>query len=243
MSLLSGPHGLTSFYLSRPAPCPYLPGKVEQKIFACLSGEKNGDALLNSALTQNGFRRSQKTVYRPACPSCMACVPVRIALKNFKPGQSLRRIARRNAALESRIWPWEKAAGLFELFANYQQARHAGSDMARMSEEDFLAMMQDGGGNAFLLCLHDASGAPRAAMLADRLDHGFSAVYSFFDPVFAQQSPGTELILRLAAQAQDERLDYLYLGYWIRDCRKMAYKTRFPALERLGPQGWEPFEG
>jgi arginine-tRNA-protein transferase len=242
MSLLSDPLKQAAFYLTKPGPCPYLPGRVEQKIFARLSGDANDDFFLNSALSQNGFRRSQKMIYRPACPSCMACIPVRIKTEHFSPNQSLRRILRRNADLKSVIIPVEDARTLSELFASYQKQRHPESEMATMLDVDFMAMMQDGGANAFLFTLQDSNNKTVAAMLVDKLHHGASAVYSYFDPIEASRSLGTTLILYLVDWVKSEHLEYLYLGYWIRDCRKMAYKSRFPSLQRLGPHGWEDFD-
>jgi arginyl-tRNA--protein-N-Asp/Glu arginylyltransferase len=241
MSLLSDPLKQTAFYLTKPAPCPYLPGRVEQKIFARLSGESDDDFYLNSSLSQSGFRRSQKMVYRPACPACMACVPVRIVVKDFAPNQSLRRVLRRNADLKSVILPVDDCAELSELFTHYQNSRHPESEMAAMEEPDFVSMMRDGGENAFLFTLQKEDGQKMAAMLVDKLHHGASAVYSYFEPSEANRSLGTALILHLAEWVRSQNLDYLYLGYWIRDCRKMSYKARFPALERLGPHGWEAF--
>ncbi|MBI3420353.1 MAG: arginyltransferase [Proteobacteria bacterium] len=242
MSLLTDPLKQTAFYLTKPAPCPYLPGQVEQKIFTRLSGEARDDFFLNSTLSQTGFRRSQKMIYRPACPACMACVPVRIVVRDFAPTARLRRILRRNADLKAVSVAIKDAHKLSDLFARYQALRHPESEMADMQEGDFLSMMQDGGANAFLLTLQKENGQALAAMLVDRLHHGASAVYSYFEPAEAQRSLGTALILHLVDWVKSEHLDYLYLGYWIRDCRKMAYKSRFPSLQRLGPHGWEPFE-
>lgn len=232
--------GQLTFYLTRPAPCPYLQGQVEQKIFTRLSGEPKSDFFLNSSMNQHGFRRSQSMVYRPACPACMACVPVRINLAAYAADRRLRRVARRNADLTPRLLPVSEALRFCRLFFAYQQARHAESDMAAMSEADYLAMMQDGGANAALLTLAGPSGDTLAAMLVDRLHHGYSAVYSFYSPQEEKRSLGTALILALLAQADAEKLPYVYLGYWVKNSPKMAYKSGFPGLERLGAAGWEP---
>jgi arginine-tRNA-protein transferase len=241
MSILTDPLKQTAFYLTKPAPCPYLPGRVEQKIFARLAGEAKDDFYLNSTLSQNGFRRSQRMVYRPACPACMACVPVRIAVNDFSPSARHRRILRRNADLmpvEVAVKDCEKLA---DLFAYYQRTRHPESEMADMQPTDFASMMQEGGDNAFLLTLQNTKGDTVAAMLVDKLHHGASAVYSYFDPREASRTLGTALILHLVDWVRRQHQDYVYLGYWIRDCRKMTYKAQFPALERLGPHGWEKF--
>lgn len=229
------------FYLTRPSPCPYIDGQVEQKIFARLSGKAREDFILTSQLTPHGFRRSQTIIYRPACPTCMACVPVRIAVHVFEATRNLAKVAKRNMDLKTKIISTRDAEPLFALFTAYQQARHNDGDMAHMNLDDFIAMMNEGSDNAELLCLEDASGTIIAAMLIDRLVNGTSAVYSFFDPAQEKRSLGTELILRLIEETKAQDLYFVYLGYWIKECKKMAYKARFPALERLGSHGWEAF--
>ena len=78
------------FYLTAPAPCPYLPGRAERKVFTHLVGDRA--AALNDILTQGGFRRSQNIAYRPACEGCRACISVRDV------GRRLRHDARASSA-------------------------------------------------------------------------------------------------------------------------------------------------
>jgi leucyl-tRNA---protein transferase len=143
------------FYLTRPSPCPYLDGQVEQKIFTRLSSNGADDAksngMLASQLTPFGFRRSQTIMYRPACPTCMACVPVRIDVARFALTKNLRRIHSRNADLKTRIISTRDAEPLFPLFKSYQNMRHTQGDMAQMELPDFMAMMNEGSDNAALL--------------------------------------------------------------------------------------------
>jgi arginine-tRNA-protein transferase len=242
MSHLPDHLGQLTFFLTRPAPCPYLQGQVEQKIFTRLSGDTKSDFFLNSSMNQHGFRRSQEMIYRPACPACMACVPVRINVAAFVPDRRLRRIARKNADLKSDFLPVAAAAKFHSLFDRYQQTRHGDSDMAAMNRSEFLSMMQDGGENASLLTLTDGEEKVIGVMLLDRLHNGVSAVYSYYEPTHEKRSLGSELILRLVNEALAQSLPYVYLGYWIRDSRKMSYKGSFPSLERLGPNGWEAFQ-
>ncbi len=113
--------------------------------------------------------------------------------------------------------------------------------MVNMSLGDYTAMMQEGAAHSFFLTLRDEEGNVLAAMLADRLQSGVSAVYSFYDPREDKRSLGTALILHLVEWAKAQSHAYIYLGYWIKECRKMNYKSRFPALQRLGSEGWESF--
>ena len=85
------------------------------------------------------------------------------------------------------------------------------------------------------------AGALVAASLIDRLDDGISAVYSFFDPAQRKRSLGSWSILWLVEECRRPERPYVYLGYWIAESPKMAYKARFPALERLAAAGWTAF--
>src|SRR5271156_2901364 len=131
---------LLQFYLSGPLPCPYLPGRVERKLFTRLTQKEATDIELNSTLTRAGFRRSHDIVYRPACPSCNACVPVRIPVRSFKPSRSLKRIAAINRNLMVEDVSADVTDEQYALFMAYQTARHPDSDMARMPRTEFVNM-------------------------------------------------------------------------------------------------------
>jgi len=227
------------FYRSAPRPCAYLPGRNEQLIFAEL--EDSGAASAYDALTHAGFRRSHNIIYRPACANCAACIPVRIVAHDFEPNRSLRRIASRNTDLRVRRRSPGVSAEHYILFRRYQKARHAGGDMADMSLAQYRAMVEDTTVDTFLTEFR-VSGPDQklaAVVLGDRLGDGLSAVYSFFDPAMRRRSLGTQVILWLIGEAVRLNLPYVYLGYWIDESPKMAYKTRFRPVEALGPKGWQ----
>ncbi|MDD4616960.1 MAG: arginyltransferase [Alphaproteobacteria bacterium] len=227
------------FYLSAPMPCPYLPDQTERKLFTRIRAEPcESNAELNAILCRAGFRRSQNIIYRPACAACEACVPVRIPVLDFIFTQSLRRIVSYNTDLHLTREAIEPTAELYDLFYRYQKARHSGSDMATMDQADFAAMLKEGAADTGLYCLREENGALKGCMIADRMDDGFSAVYSFFSPAEPRRSLGTALILLLINVAKEERKPFVYLGYWIDKARKMAYKKRFRPLQALGPNGW-----
>lgn len=228
--------GLQHFFRSGPMPCPYIPGRIERKLFTRLSGPNA--AALNSMLSRAGFRRSHDIIYRPVCPSCRACLPVRIPAAQFRPGRTMRRIQSINADLAIVERPARATEEDYGLFLEYQRHRHGDSDMARMSEADFATMVEEGNAGTSLFEFRDAGGTLAGVMLTDRLEDGFSAVYSYFDPREDRRSLGTFMILSLVRQALHEGLPYVYLGYWIEDSRKMAYKQRFQPLEVLTEAGW-----
>jgi len=227
------------FYLSGPLPCPYLPAQVERKLFTRLNENAEvSNADINSALCRAGFRRSHDVVYRPACSACNACVPVRIPVHFFAPPRSLRRVAAHNNDLTWESGEPVPSAELFALFSAYQKTRHGDSDMAHMTENDFQEMLQDGNADTHLYQLRDSDGALKGCMIADHVGDGLSAVYSFYAPDESRRSLGTFLILSLIAEAQKRDWPFVYLGYWVAESRKMAYKARFKPLQILGSNGW-----
>lgn len=229
------------FYRMPPRPCPYLAGRTEQNIFTELAGPNVGQ--LYDALTHAGFRRSHNVAYRPACPGCQACIPVRVVAEAFRPGKSLRRVLKRNDSVVA-----EDVAGLatdeqFRLFTRYVGSRHGDGEMAGMSFADYTAMVEDSPLRTFITEYRDGERGPLvAACLVDRLADGLSAVYSFFDPALADRSLGTHMIMQLIDRTRELGLRYLYLGYWIPGSRKMSYKSRFRPLEGLGADGWSRLE-
>jgi arginine-tRNA-protein transferase len=230
---------LLQFYLSGPLPCPYLPGRVERKLFTRLTGEAETDAEINATLTRAGFRRSHDIVYRPACSECNACVPVRIPVRAFEPSRSLKRVIAINKYLTVEVLGTDVTAEQFALFIAYQKARHPDSDMARMNMFDFTQMLREGQSDTHMYELRDAQKKLVGCIIADHVSDGISAVYSFFAPQDDRRSLGAQLILTLIDAAQKNNLSYVYLGYWIAASRKMAYKARFQPLQALGAQGWD----
>lgn len=230
---------LHHFYRTSSQPCPYLDGFIERKVITELSGPT--PQVLYNDLSRAGFRRSHQLAYRPACPTCSSCVPVRVAVAGFAPGRSIKRLEALNADLTVETIEAAGTVEQFRLFTRYQLARHAESDMANMGFGDYRAMIEDSPVSTALVTLRDRTGRLAGVCLTDDLDDGASAVYSFYDPDQPKRSLGTWLVVALIERARQRGRPYVYLGYWIAGSRKMAYKTRFQPLEALGPHGWVPF--
>jgi leucyl-tRNA---protein transferase len=224
------------FFATSPVACPYVPGRAERKLVVELSG--SDPTQFYDDLSRAGFRRSHHFAYRPACRGCSSCVPVRIAVDDFTHTRSTRRVRNTNLDLSGRLVPARAAPEQFRLFSAYQRSRHGDSDMASMTYIDFRGMVEDSPVQSAMAEFRDSSGSLVAASLIDLLDDGFSAVYNFYDPRQPRRSLGTWSILWLVEQCRKRGLPYVYLGYWIADSPKMAYKARFTALEHLTAGTW-----
>jgi arginyl-tRNA--protein-N-Asp/Glu arginylyltransferase len=224
------------FYTTAPLPCPYLPGRTERKIVTELSGTEA--EALHERLSRAGFRRSHNIAYAPVCPGCQACVPIRVVSEEFMPDRTQRRILRANADLTISEMPARATAEQFTLFQRYQKNRHADGDMAAMGYYDYRAMIEDTPISTGILEFRDARDRLLGACLTDWLADGLSAVYSFFDTDEDKRSLGTFAVLWLIGRARSLGLPYVYLGYWVPESRKMAYKARFRPSEILISGAW-----
>jgi arginine-tRNA-protein transferase len=224
------------FYTTAPLPCPYVPGRTERKVVTEITGP-DADGL-HDRLSRAGFRRSHNIAYAPVCPGCRACVPIRIPVATFQPGRTLRRISQANRDVDGYDVPARATAEQFLLFQRYQQARHGEGDMATMSFYDYRAMIEDTPIETSVVEFRDRDDRLVGGCLTDRLGDGLSAVYSFFAPELERRSLGTYAILWLIGRARELDLPYVYLGYWVPDSRKMAYKARFRPSEILVGGAW-----
>ncbi len=226
-----------NFYLTAPAPCPYLPGREERKVFAHLD-ERDGDAVYG-ALTHVGFRRSQNIIYRPACEACNACVSVRTRAARFAPSRSQKRVLKRNAHLVRHVRGPNGTQEQFALLDRYLRERHEDGGMAGMDFVEYALMAGDTPVTSQIIEYRaDGVGELLAAMIVDVLPDGYSLVYSFFDPDLSKDSLGAYMVLDQIARAQEDGLNYVYLGYWVEGSVKMDYKSKFRPLEALTRQGW-----
>ncbi|MEM7215995.1 MAG: arginyltransferase [Pseudomonadota bacterium] len=237
------------FYLTAPAPCPYIDGKEERKVFTHLVGGRAKQ--VNDMLSQGGFRRSQNIAYRPACEGCKACVSVRVLVDEFRPGKSFRRILQGNSDLVGDELPPSPTTEQFSLFRKYLDDRHSTGGMVEMTSLDYAMMVEDTHVDTMLIeyrtrdpdsLVEKPSGPLVAVALTDVLANGLSMVYSFFDTETDYKSLGTFMILDHIRIARKMGLPYVYMGYWVEGSRKMDYKTRFHPQEHLTMSGWKRWE-
>jgi arginyl-tRNA--protein-N-Asp/Glu arginylyltransferase len=241
---VTAPVRFPRFFVTSPAPCPYLPDRSERKVFTELKGAHAES--LNDALSRIGFRRSQNVAYRPSCLDCNACVSVRVAANEFEPSSTQRRNVKRNGDLVTTLRkPWATPEQ-FELLQKYLGVRHPGGGMTAMDESDFADMVEHTPVTSYIIEYREPShdgvtpGRLVGACLTDRQHDGLSMIYSFYDPDHAARSGlGNYIILDHIRRAVDMDLPYVYLGYWVNGSSRMQYKVRYRPLERLGRDGWE----
>ena len=210
------------FYMTSVAPCPYLPGKTERKVFANLPFSDG--AHVNDELTNAGFRRSQNIAYRPACEACDACVSVRLPVPEFDFSRSKRKLLNRNADLSRSLVEAEATTEQFQLLRRYLTTRHPTGGMSDMGWLDYVAMVED------------------TAVRTHLIEYRLPSTDGGPGDLVERRSLGRFAILDHVRQAAQVGLPYVYLGYWIQGSAKMDYKAEFRPMEALRPLGWMRLE-
>ena len=226
-------------YLSAPQSCAYLPGRMSSSLFVDPDGPM--DMALYGQLLRRGFRRSGSLVYRPHCEGCRQCLSVRIPVVQFQPRRRHRRILKLNRDVELIPCNARLQAEHFHLYQAYTASRHAGGNMADSTPADYMDFLSSRWSQTQFIELRER-GELLGVAVTDQLADGLSAVYTFFEPDLPQRSLGTFAVLSQISLARQLGLPYLYLGYWVRDCRKMVYKADYRPVQVFSQENWVQFE-
>ena len=229
-------------FQSTPHPCGYWPLRTARDLV--IDPDDPRLARLYPLGLSWGFRRSGNLLYRPQCPQCQACVPVRIDCARFQPNRNQRRCLKRNADLRWQVLPAVRSDEQLALYQRYLGARHAGGGMDNHNAIDYDRFLLGDWSQTRFMEIRGPDQHGRDALLAvavtDIADNGLSAVYTYYDPDCQHRSLGTYAILQQLQWARRLQLPHLYLGYWIARHRKMDYKRNFNALEAYDGQQWQP---
>lgn len=229
------------FYVTTGYTCGYLPNKMAQSLIA--APQHLVDAKVYSGLIQQGFRRSGKFSYRPHCESCQECIPVRIILDQFSPNRSQKRAFKQHNNLTTAILPVGFHEEHYDLYVSYQRARHSEEkiqDETAPQENDveqYQSFLCQSNVESVMVEFRENEQLKMVSVI-DIVRDGISAVYTFYETKNTATSYGTYNVLWQTLWAKELGLPYLYLGYWIRDSKKMAYKQNYQPLEKLIDGEW-----
>ncbi len=229
------------YYATAPYDCSYLSGRVARSQVAAPVGAIQGTAY--TALIKEGFRRSGSFIYRPQCDSCQACQSVRLPVQQFSPNRSQRRAWKQHQDLLVKINKPFFSAEHYALYNRYQSAKHTGGGMDHDDASQYVEFLVKSHVDTMMIEFRKpgAAGSPgslQMVSIVDQLDEGLSAVYTFYEPA-PGNNLGTYNVLWQIQHAKTLGLSHLYLGYWIEQSPKMAYKARFKPVEVLQNGCWK----
>jgi leucyl-tRNA---protein transferase len=225
-------------YATHPHPCSYLPNQDATTLF--IDPQAKLDRSLYSQLSDLGFRRSGDHIYRPRCEHCAACIPVRLPVQEFRANRKQKRCWTRNQDLHVTVTQQLNSELHYPLYAEYISGRHSDGDMYPPSQDQFQSFLKPAWQSTDYLEFWLGQDLLGVAV-SDRLEQGLSAIYTFYspDPAHQQRSLGVFAVLYQIYRAHHLDLDYVYLGYWVNGCRKMAYKNEYQPQELLIEQHWQ----
>ena len=229
---------LLQFYTTTPYSCSYLPDRSARSQVA--TPINLIDNRTYSDLVRTGFRRSGMFTYRPRCDLCTACQPIRLDVTQFTPNRSQRRAFTQHSGLTAQDCALTFHEDHYQLYQRYQNARHEGGGMDQDSREQYAQFLLQTHVDSRLIEFRE-NDVLRIVSVIDVLDDGLSAVYTFYDCDIPRSSFGTFAVLWQITECQRLQLPWLYLGYWIRDSKKMAYKENFHPLMVLREGEWQAF--
>ncbi len=226
-------------FTTYPHECSYLLGEEATTLF--VDPKQDVDQNLYTSLSRMGFRRSGLHMYKPNCAACQACVPARIPVFDFDPSRNQKRVLKRNSDLRVQSHTILEADRAYPLYERYIRARHHDGDMFPPSPEQFKSFLGQAWDFTRYYCFSSGDEL-KAVAVVDHLNDGFSAIYTFFDPADEAQSLGKFVILWQIELAKQLQLPYVYLGYWVQNCRKMDYKIQYRPIELLDKGEWRRLE-
>ncbi len=226
-----------SLHLSTPHDCGYFTDRQASTLF--LDPKEKVNSPTYGELLNIGFRRSGKLIYRPHCQKCNQCIPLRISTAKFKLSRSQKRILNKNKSVRFQLLNCGFSEKHYKLYKQYLKSRHPNGDMEKHTKLDYFESMIASEVQTMIIEFHLKQQLV-AVSITDVLNNGLSAVYTFFDPELSKtNSLGTFAILKQIELAKSMNRSWLYLGYWIKNSQKMAYKSNFTAAQILTNNEWK----
>jgi arginine-tRNA-protein transferase len=228
-------------------PCAYLPDRLSRLRYEMV-GQITGDEY--EARMNAGWRKFGPLLFRPQCPACAECRPIRIPSEIFTPNRSQSRTLTKNADLLVRYnCPTvdETRLHLYRRYHDAQTARKGWPEAEKDESEYQFSFVQNPIPSVEITAWQPLPGggeALRLVVLTDITPNVVSGVYHFHDPDMSERGLGTFGMLHTIELAKRLQKRWAYFGFYVAGCPSLSYKSRFAPCEVMDTSGqWQPFTG
>lgn len=225
-----------TFLKTKPLKCSYIKDNYEERLLLPISKKNNFNII--DKLTKLGFRRNIDYMYLPVCKDCSKCISTRINVKDFTTSKSQKRNINKNKQIRFVQKEPNREEERYLLFRKYLQFRHSDGMMLKMTKKDFNNFFYNTPSKSRVYDIVSSSNNLVGSILLDEMSDALSAVYSFFDPTISKNGLGIYLILKSIEQVRKMHKQYLYLGYWVKESKKMNYKKSFNSIQLFIEGNW-----
>lgn len=199
-----------------------------------------------SELIERGWRRFGLMFFRPVCAHCTECESLKIDANAFVYSKSARRIIKKAEAFRVIVRQPTLTAEHLDLFKRYhdymQELR--GWEPQRVTAQNYYTSFVQGHGIFGQEVLYFDGNKLVGVDLIDVLDEGISSVYFYYDPSYRSYALGKYSIYHQIEYAKSLHLKWIYLGYYVKECQSLAYKSQYrPSYILKGrPDEHEPYQ-
>ena len=190
---------------------------------------------LNQQLVQRGWRRFGEYYSRPKCNGCNDCLSLRIDALNYHFSKSAKRVIRKNRHTKSIIQKPTVTMQHLNLYEKYHRHMEAkkGWKHYPINPNSYYELYVSGSMNFGKEILYFVDNRLVGVDLVDFLPDGLSSIYFFYDPKYAHLSLGRFSMYQQIHIAQENKLPWVYLGYYVEKCPSLSYKADYEPYEIL----------
>jgi leucyl-tRNA---protein transferase len=214
------------------SPCSYIPGQMARMTYrlAYRLSESRYEQLLS-----RGWRRFGRTLFRPTCSACSACRSLRVILPQFAASKSQRRCVNSVKDVTLTIQKPSISNEHISLYNRYHLDMHHRRQwpFREINRDQYFESFMEGGFSFSREFQYRHEGKLIGLGLVDVTPNVMSSIYFFHDPEWRDSALGTYSVLKEIEDGQVNNRQWLYMGYYIRDCGSMNYKNKYRPYELL----------
>ena len=206
--------------------CSYLPGLQQTTHYKII---QECDIEYNAHLIERGWRRFGNMYFRPTCEGCSSCESIKIDVKNYKFSKSERRVVKKNSHIKTILRRPTASHSHIDLFERYHDYMHEkrGWDKQTINIKNYYISFVNGYNEYGYEVLFFDDDKLIAVDLIDILPNGISSIYFYYDPEYSHLSLGRFSMLRQISYAQQNGLEWIYMGYYVKECQSLSYKSDY----------------